>query len=498
MALTISIRINGRDARATYGLEILSNPIHDMPDMEGEDFAAIGRDGSIPGAYQHKKRDLKLSGYISQASHSALLTALDALKSAMGAEYHGARTFRIEFTNLSDRYYMARLTTLRVMLVGPHYIATAAQVELTLSVDQPLGVYDTLTLANVTGSPFSSPFSMAYTHSGTAISRPRITVENVGAGNITSLEILNTACESRTRTVTATATGSITRNTGRWTDQNGAAQYLTALAPTLKFTTKGNFNPAAFTILGFFRRLTGGGITAAYMFSTTSGTIQLYYDVTNSKWVFSVNGTAIEIADSASGFTTNEWWMVAASYSGGATNLSLYDIDGATLWIAAPGSVSYSGIPTEIFIGTDATPANAGNKQLDDIRLFNYVLNGMGANPATNSELESYYLATGPLPMSRGCTLYLPFDYKLDGIACENTSLIITDTMAQYELYEIDCERMQVYALAAGLAASPSTIMNLVSGVFPFLVPGTNGIQVIHNGSASALNLAIEEKRRFL
>ena len=499
MALTTSIKINGRDVRSTYGLEILSHEIHDLPGQQGENFKPSGRDGQIAGIQTYEAKQLKLSGYIDQTTHALLLTAIDNLKKALYGGHLGRAQFTIEFTDYTDRYFLGRVAGFKVYAVEAIYISTRANVELVIILDGPFGVYDTLALSNISGSPFSSPFSFGYSYGGSAISRPRIFIENTINDDITSLTIINTSCKSGRRNISATA-ANITRATGRWSDIKGAAAFAAASSPSLAFACRQNFNPGCFTIFMFFYPTgTASPDDYGYLFSTTSNTVRLYHYDVGTELRFDINGTVLAIGDSQYNLTANEWYAVAASYDGTNMNLSIYRISTDTLYVVEPTTVTYRGLPTNIYIGTDASGGNGGVlKRLDDVRLFNYVLNGMGANPASGSELEYLYKATGPLPIKQGCTLYLPFDYKLDGLGMANTSLVIIDTLSQNEMYEIDCERMVVYALTAGLATNPSAIMDKVSGEFPFLVPGTNGIQIIHDGAASSLNMAIEDKRRFL
>jgi hypothetical protein len=497
MALPVSMLINGLDVRGAYGLEILSHGAHDLPDLSGDNFKISGRDGKIPGASTISEKKVTILGTVTGTSHSDLLTKLKALKIALTTEYHGLKPFVLSFPEYTDRYFSARLEGgIKVAMVGPAFLADSAEVEINVVLNDPAGIYNTLSFANVSQSPFSSPLSIGYNYQGSAITRPRITLENVGASPITALTLINTACKTTTRVITPATNTNIARGAGRWADVKGSGFFLAASNPQLKYTCQGNFNPGCFTIFMFFK-LTNIAYTNTYLFSTTGNTISIYYNFSAAKWYFAMGAKAVEIADVVSGFAQDKWMAVAASFDGANMRMSLYSIPDAYQSAGTPQTQTNILIPTNIYIGSDATPANAGSKYIDDVRLFNYPLSGLATSILAGSEWDTLKVMTAPLPIGRGVTLYNSMDAADDTVGMGNTSLVSAVSIAQYSILKLDCDA-QTANLVTATMGTPTNSIASISGEFPFLVPGYNGIQVVYTGSASGLNMAIEDKRRFL
>jgi len=491
MALAISIKINGKDIRDKWGLEILSCDNLDTPPNDLSAFVAPTRDGGVPGISNYKPRDFRMIGEFidptGTPTRSTALALVDDLKEFLSPKYDSMRQVRIDFADLTDRYYLARLKSIRLIPIQPRYTSTRFRVEIVFQIDNPFGIYNTLTLSNITA--FASPFSTFVNHSGKVPTRPRIRIENT-SGTLTSLSLYNLAIRHRTRNI-ATTTSGLKWVSGRWADVKGAIHFDGA--GTLSFPTLGNFNPNRFTFGCWFRPTSLAATT--YIFSTTGDVIKCYYEPA-AGIRFDINGTVIVISDATSGLATDEWFLIVCSYDSSTMRLNIYDLDAGT-WSSVSDTVSYSSIPTNTYLGATAAGASQGNKYLDDIRFINRVLTGFdGVTPSEGSEKDIWEAALAPLPMDDGMTAYFPFDCKTDGIAWENTLLTITETVAANSMLEIDCENHRAFIITATPAASPSSIMDNVSGEFPFLLPGFNGIQVVHN--ATNITMAIEDKRRFV
>jgi hypothetical protein len=498
MALSVSIRFDGKDIREKWGIEILSHNILDSPEQDIKHFESKTRDGGISNLSTFKPREVFLSGEVkNDTSHASLISDIDDFKKFVSGHYHGLRQFRMEFTDMADRYYMARFKSVRVKPIEPIYISMKYAIEIVLVLDQPFGIYNNYTFGVVIPLG-SSPVSATYTHNGTAPARPRMRIENVGT-SMSSIELINTAVRHRIRNIDTTESGLKWAPTGRWSDKYGAIWFDSA--GSLYFPCKYNFNPHTFTVAMWIRW--NSTSTAGYFFSTTSDDIYCRHDATVPAGIdFYVNvggGITATIADSTSGFTTGEWFLVVCTFDGINARLNIYDL-AADSWSAdSVAATTYASIPTNFYVGTDASSANMGNKSVDDIRIYNRIVTGFdGVSYPEGSEKDVWEAANGPLPMDRGLTAYLPFDFKTDAKGWEYTSLIITETVAQNNMIELDCENHRAFLITATPEDSPAGIMDNVSGEFPFWIPDVNGLQVIHNGSASGLNLYVEENRRFI
>jgi hypothetical protein len=315
----------------------------------------------------------------------------------------------------------------------------------------------------------------------------------VGAAGITSLTLINTACKNSQRLITAGSAKAMTRVTGRWSDAKGAMRFLAASSPELIYPCQGNFNPGCFSIYMNFLQHGVASNNVRYLFSTTGDVIKIH-ESAPGVLSFDLNGTVLQ-ADISGYLVQDQWWRLFASYDGANMKFYVKKI-GGTVTVGTSGTgpgTPYRGLPTNFYIGTDASSANAGDKYIDEIRFFNYPL-----NIDVGEELDELHASLGPLPVGRGCMFYLSCDDGPTAVGMDNTTLVITETVAQYSLLDINCETCQVNKLTANFNDTPDNVIDNVSGPFPFLVPGYNGIQVIHNGSASGLNMAIEDKRRFL
>ena len=196
MARSVTVKINGKDVWASFGLDIISvSPdIMGMPELEGRGFEVVGRDGSSPSISGYKSRKITINGIMVDTTHANLLSGLKDLKQEIAGGHHGRYRFRIAFTDDSNVYYLARAVSMDVGPIGARYKAVEAQINLTIIIEDAVGLYDTFVLTDLSGSPFSSPYSGLFVNNGSAIMRPRILLENTAAGNVTDINIINIAC----------------------------------------------------------------------------------------------------------------------------------------------------------------------------------------------------------------------------------------------------------------------------------------------------------------
>lgn len=499
MARQVTVKINGKDVWESFGLDIISvtPEIMGMPELESRGFEVIGRDGSSPSISGYKSRRHTINGIMVDTTHANLLSGLKDLKQEVAGGHHGRYRFRITFADDSNVYYLARMISMNVAPIGPRFKATEAQISLTIILEDAVGLYDTFTLTDLGGSPFTSPYSSFFQNAGSAIMRPRILLENVEAGAITDISIINVACRNRLRSITPSGGTAPTRQTGRWGDVAGAAGFTPGGSNNIQFASQGNFNPGCFSFLCLLKPVSSGnGMSVGYLFSTTGNTIKLYHSAASI--IFDVNGTTRTISDATSGLTIDEWFAIGACYNGANMRLRIYRISTQTDSITISTGVTYRGIPTTLYIGSDASGANNGYKHLDDIRFYSRPLTGFFPGTLSNDDWTDFRASTGPIPIERLTSLYLSFDYKLTALGYENTQLDLTPTVAQNKYLEIKCDEKDVYLLADAFESAPASQMASVSGEFPFFVPGYNGIQVIHDGDASSVNMAIADERRYL
>ena len=487
MALTASISINGLDVRTTYGLEITSHEAHNSPELSGGSFEAGNREGSFPEISTLKSKQVKLNGWISSdTSHADLLLKIDALKTVLGSEDRGQKKFVLAFSNYSDRYFMARLISIKISILHPVYSSKFANIEINVLLDDPFGLYNTLSFANI-GAAFSSPYSFGFNYSGSAIARPRILIENVGATALTPLAIRNVGCKNKIVKVAPGTCSNVARATGRWSDVKGAALFLAASNPSLIFPCSGNLNPGCFSIYFLFRTPAITDNAIGTLFSTTGDVIRIYQKAQNT-FTFSFNGTDYDITTAS--FIYDQWWRFCVTYDGSGLVLSIKRIGGtSTYGMSVSGPISYRGLPTNLYVGTNADGSGGGSKYIDDLRIYNYAI--------STSEIDMFHDSLGPVSINRGCTLYLPFKDSGEGYQADSTLLTITTSTAQYSMLSIDCDTMSVNLLTANLQTTPTDKIADASGEFPFLVPGMNGFQIVYTGSANGINMAIEDKRRF-
>jgi hypothetical protein len=499
MSLTISIKINGRDVRATYGLEILSHDIHNLPDLEGDSFNPSARDGQIPGVQTYRNKQIKLNGYIDQNTHALLLTAVDNLKTALYGGAAGKGQFTIEFTDYTDRYFLGRMADLKIIPIGPVYTATKANVELMILLDSPFGIYDQYTITDLTpAAGFTFPNSIGFNHSGKAITRPKIFIQNIG-NPITQFILTALAIKNQKRAITGTTSGTIARASGRWGDVLGAASFVAASTPGLYFASAGNFNPRWFSIVLFFNQnITGVGNTG-YLFSTTGNVIKLY-EKTSDRFTLDVNGTELSILHSASHFTHQTWFAIAAGYDSNVMAMMTLKLDDlfSAFSIGSGPVTPYVTTPTNFYVGSDATPANAANKKIDEFRIYNGLLPGIASADYAGSWLEHYLTAGYPLPINIGCPFRLSFDRDCVAEGCSNTTLTSAESIGSNLILEIDSETQSAKVLTVAANGTSDNVMDNISGEFPHIIPGANVWQFTGTGTTPGFALYLEDKRRFL
>ena len=172
--------------------------------------------------------------------------------------------------------------------------------------------------------------------------------------------------------------------------------------------------------------------------------------------------------------------------------------DSSVSYDAGTSPVIYRGLPTNFYLGANAAGTSNGYKDLDDIRIYNRAISGMESPLASGDEFSELAEAGVPLPIADGVTAYFPMTRNVIGYGWENTHLTITQSLPQNNFFYIDSETMQVSLVTGTPADAPVDAIANVSGSFPILVNGKNAIQIVHDGAAASLEVAIEDKRRYL
>jgi phage-related protein len=501
MALTTSIKINGIDIRAAYGVEILSKQGFGNPPFGKSLTAYSNKAGGFQGNSYYQPRTIKLSGEIRAADHDTLITYIEYLKDLLYAGPDGKRNLIIEFGDETDRYYKASVISNDIVMAPPILTSCYSTIEIALSIDESFAAINDFVLQQIPGSPITSPFSGALAYDGTAESRPRIVCENIESTGIASLKLLSMCSRQVKKSISVTTTG-LKRGTGAFGDSKGAAWFDNA--GSSYFASYANFNSFCFTVMSLIK-LDNGQTNPGYLFSTAGDVIRCYYDTGNEKWIFAIDSDTCEILDSESGFGPDNWFWICCEYNPGGM-MGLYMAN----YASTPGTIvadyyssgGHHATPTNFYIGTNASLASPGYKYLDEFRVYCYPISSKypSGQPTGTNYMSGKFVLPYPAPLDTGLSAYFPFDYKANGVGWQNNELILTNALAQNEIDEIDCERMTVYELGAAITASPTAIMSSVAGEFPILAPihGVCPIQIVHDGAASGLRVSIEKKERYL
>jgi len=494
MALATSIKFNEKDVRSAFGLEVMDIQGIGTSRTNVGAIETFGMPGAKAGISKHGAKGIKLTGYIEGTSHSDLLAKIDSMNKEISFGYHGLQTLRLTISDYTDRYYEARCLDVKITPIHPRFSSFFVNVEIMFGIDDPYALYSTLTLAGVTAY-LTPTISLSVDIGGSAIARPRIRIYNDGT-TFDDLHIYTIATRNKLQTI-STTTENVASADGRWGDMYGAAKFEGANDPRLKFTALGVFNPECFTVVGYVYEFVGAAGGAGYLFDTTGNKVRCYHDTGNSKWVFEVDGTSCEITDATSGFTHSEWWAIGVARNGADIYLQMWNISTENgYWQSATGA-SYKEVPTDVFIGQRADGAEDGDHYIDDLRFYNYKWPGMGSTPSAGSLWTDFKTALRPLPIGKGCCAYFDFDYKTNGVGLEGTNLNITESIASGKYFDIDSEKMIVNLVAANMENAPASIMDNVSGEFPVLTAGVNGIQITTD-TGDNIDIGIETARRFV
>lgn len=502
MAELVSIKVNEIDIRSAYNVQALSLDILSMPELKYDSYEFANREGAEQGIGNYQSRIMRIRGEILPevgAVRSSFITKTDNFKKLVSGGVAGLRNFRLYFQDRTDatgHYFIAKTKNLTIEEIGPYRTAITATFLWEIEILEPFGNYDTLTLTNHADAPFGTSASFYFDYNGTAPSRPIIIAKNTIAQDITSLRIINLAVRNRFKTITPSV-ASLAWTDGVFGDYNGGIYYNNQ--GQFRIDAISNFSESRFTVCAWVK-IPSGQTNAGYIFSTTGNTIRGYYSTTFPEaFYIDINGLAVRLENSVTGFQPNEWWFIAFSYNGNTARIKMQKKNTSTAYTsAASASVTYRGANAYFYLGSTATYTNQGYKYLDDVRIYNRVITGMDSTPSGGNEFNDLATAKNSLPIVDGISAHFNFDKDVLGYGWENNDMTITQTISNNEALHIDCDKMQVYELTATPSANPTNAINTVTGSFPILVPGNNSFKIVHNGAASSLDFAIEDKRRFL
>lgn len=490
MALTTSIYLDDEDLRSTYGIEILA-----VDDPWGTARFAASlldvplRDGSILTRGKFEPRRIVLKGYIKAASHAALMTALDALKTKIHPQGEGLGKVRLKFADTTDRWFRGYFENIKV---GPPFkawrIAAAVNIELPFVCLEAMIEGDEVDVEQFTA--LGTKDSFVYTNSGSAITYPLIVVRNVEMGFEPSTFILrNLAVIQRKRIITPTLAGNVLRRMGNPTWSGGSylgAVYSTvADSSSIRFPTAGIFTPRAFSVLMWiYRTFSSSSENEHFFLCNNDESFKIWRDGNglNSDINFTLDAVTVSLSQDL--LTQNAWVPVIATYDG--TSMYLYVGTGTS---QEGEKTDFNTVGTYLFVGCDSSSAKQAESRFDEVRLINRAI--------TSGEITEWKAMDSPMPMHKGTTLYLPCDEDLNALAWEQTVLTIANTLALAEQWFIDTKNLTIQK------GSPydhfGTLTDIIgdaSGEFPFLVSGLNNFQVEHDGIE--VDIIIQNRPRYL
>lgn len=478
MALTKSVVINGFDARAKWGLEVLSidtrglGPVRRSSTVGGE---MVGRVGQT---VFHDEQIIRLSGQITGTNRSNLMIRIKSLAQALGVGQDGHRAITLKFEDSTSEWVGQYAGDFRVGEISNAWFVnyiTEVSFSIVVQSGSAVDVVNTHTFTGIGDKicklvqPVGSDYPV----------RPTIILKNNNAAAITALTLLNFAKRRILRKITGTiSAGGFAPAAGAF----GNGITITTGTNTLSYATS-KLMPwsGAWTIAFRYKRVFAAAGGNRIFWETTSGNNRLVYNDTNGKLELTLNGVVSATFDSilSSLPTTSFTWVVARnSIFTPPPFSSVQDIFiNGTAGNTATDKPPSTDPGANIFLGTfpDGTLRAEGifdefiiwNRALGDEEIS--YLNGLN-RPPTNLE---------------GVCLYVDFENGVDGIGLSNIETVFSGiSLAQNDSLVIDCEKQTAKKITNLFAVTDQ--ISAMSGEFMALEPMDNLIQLLQTGGGAA------------
>jgi len=475
MALTKSVVINGFDARAKWGLEILSidtrglGPVRRSSTMGGE---MVGRVGQT---VFHDEQVIRLSGQISASNHTALINRIRILAQALGVGQDGRRVVTVKFEDSTAEWVGQYAGDFRIGdISNAWFINYIAEVSFSI-VLQAGSAVDTVNTHSFTGIGDKICKLVQLVGSDYPV-KPVIILKNNNASAITALTLVNYARRRVLRKLTGTiSAGGFAPAAGAF----GNGLTMSTGTNTLSYATSKLLPWNGFWTIAFrFKRVFGTG-SDRYFWDTTSGSNALRYNNTNGNLELVLNGLLSASFGSALANlpTTSFAWVVARNAPVAAVFTSQQDI-----FVNGVMGVSSNDLPPSTDPGANISFASridgTGRTEgiLDEIIIWNRALadeeitylNGLN-RPPTNLE---------------GVCLYADFENGVDGIGLSNMETVFSGiSLAQNDSLVIDCEKQTVKKITSNFAVTDQ--LSFMSGEFMALDPLDNLVQLLQTGGGA-------------
>lgn len=474
MALAKTLVINGFDVRVKYKLTVLdintrgAGPVRRSSTIAPETMGRLGQ-VSFPD-----EKIILFSGYMHDASRSALLASVRALVKDLQLGQDGRRVSRIKFEDSQGEMLCQYAGDFRMGEVTKGWFTnTFAEISFSVVV-QAGAVFDQTQTHTFTGIG-DKVCKSVLVGVGDFPVRPRIIIKNNNAAAITALTLLNYSKRRIVRKLTGTMSSAFVPKDGAW----GRGLEITTGTHTYSFATS-KLMPwnGAWTIGFRFKRVFTAGSDRVF-WETSSGNNRLRYNNTTGDLELVLNNVVSATFNSAlSNLSTSAFtWVVARNEI-----LTGPFSSGQNIFInGAPGNAATDTPPStdpgaNLYIGTTSAGGSRAEGIFDEIVIWNRAL--------ADEEISYLNGLSRPHTTLEDTCLYVDFEDGVDGIGYSNQELVFSSiSLAQNDSLVIDCERQTAKKMTNGFVMSDQ--LSAVSGEFPALEPKDNMVQLLQTGGGA-------------
>lgn len=479
MALTKSFSINGEDARALYGIEVLEisgrgvGAVRRSSTPLGESGGRVGQVGFLD------EKLFRFSGQISSTTRAGVINNFRKLAQALNLGRDGRRTFIIRFEdNTNPAEFICQLAGELNLGEISHtwYTNYLATFTFTASVQTGYGI-ESWNAFEHTG--ISSKKILYALTAMDVPARPQVIFTNTNAANVTALTLRNFARRRVLRKLTGTMSAAFAPTAGAF----GRGLLISTGTNTYSFANDALWPfERGWTILFRFKRVFGTGTNRTF-WQTTTGGDKLIYNNTSGALELILNGAATaSFASAIANLPTASFVQVACRYT--PTLATSKTLDTADIFVGTAQGTPLQNISTEadpganLFFGTDNAGGTRAEGVFDEIAIFHRAL--------SNEEIQRLAQAR-PLSSLEGVCLYVDFENDVNGVGMSNLDMTFSGlTLGQNDALVVDCERQTAKKVTSGFAVTDQ--LSLFSGEFMELEPGDNMLQLLVTGGGAGAN----------
>jgi Concanavalin A-like lectin/glucanases superfamily len=503
-----TIKINGKPARTTWGLEILNiKPYSPLASVRHEYQA------NLPVKSNVKPQKITLAGHIKQADQNLIQQAIESLASEIGQNGQGVfRKACLEIYPLQADGSTGDPAVYEVISDGTFDIRSAGKGKRAKSgvVYVTIG-FEVLAYINPDGivsrtTPISTAAANIYFEDSDCLQGARnITAlwDNVGSGFGLQAKITTLAIGDRFIHYAGDYTGTDS-GTHAWclgAYGNPALGFLLAGNNTLKFQTYYSLpilESHEFTMMIKFK-WTGaadGSYKILFADDNTPENLVIYVISTSQNAYFQINGSTIAVHSDVA-FSSTDWNTIVVRHKTGEKSIWLH-VPGQDVVSTTSGNVSaYTDSPSYFYIGTDKANGYRCDCHISEVIIWKYPLSDAAIAVAAESSIP--IRANPRYELNKRITFYLDFLDGFNALCNEHASISCSISVKEGDvfIYQTDGRRATHYSVTGGISNVIANLGAPVTGVPTWpLIEVYNNIRIESLVSTADFTISYNPRRR--